>query len=291
MGLTYNGGNVLLKYVYNNDDTLTDYDGFLIELQTSNGTPYDSGIGEELSRAGLNRNNIAWGITNTFVYNNLDIQFPVFNKDNVSSQTFTKFTLSMSILGGGSFTFATGTLNTPITVQKGETPIIRAYDSQTGDGITIDFDNFAGGKYEKTFTRKINDYIFLGQDSLSSVNQYRFIIINSSGQQTPLEFSLSRSNAGGGNWNVLQIAGNSATSYAQAQNKNDIVLPLNDGVNVSTNTIDFFYGEGDIGNNPTFTKAGRLSMTQLGNDTPASYQILGGETARLQAGELRINAK
>ena len=32
-----------------------------------------------------------------------------------------------------------GTLNTPIVVQPGETPIIRAYNASNGDGLEIEY--------------------------------------------------------------------------------------------------------------------------------------------------------
>jgi len=291
MGLTYDGGANLLKYIYNSDDELgvekngvpALYNNFTIELRKSDGSPYE-GVTVALPRGSQSIGEPVWNINGNIVTNASDLTFSP--KATSGSDTINTFNVYLTTLANQSILFATGTLNTPITVQQGETPIIRAYDSQTGDGITIDFDNVNSGRYTPEFIQKINDYVFLGQDSLASVNQYRFIIIDSNGQQTPLDFYVSRTDFQDGNWDISNISG-----YAQAQNKGDLVLPLNDtNASISTNTIDFFYGEGDIGNQ-TFTKAGRLGMTQLGNDTPASYQIADGETARLKAGELRINSK
>ena len=188
-------------------------------------------------------------------------------------------------ISGSPLTFATGTLNTPITVQKGETPIIRAYDANSGDGLEIDFD--ISSNYTNDFTRKINDYVFLAQNSLSNVGFFRFTVINNLAQQTALKIDVARENDPLFlNWGVANQGGD-----AQAYNLNDLVLPLNEsGTTITTNTINLYSATGDP-LVPSFILSGSFNTTQPNSVSPLTYQIVNGETARFKVGELRIKSK
>ena len=283
MGLTYDGGFNILNYIYNNVDDLGTgavqdqiYNGFEIELQEADGTPYVKGTQND----SLLRNGTYWQVTNTFVYNVDDIVFPPLGV-NDNSQTLTKFTLKMLQISGSPLTFATGTLNTPITVQKGETPIIYSSD------LEIDFD--IASAYSDEFTRKINDYVFLAQDSLSSVSQFKFTPFFTTAYEN-LSFFVAREDAqspGGVNWGIVNQG-----AFAQAYNSKDLVLPLNDtGSSAVFNRVYMYYSQGTFPNE-TYVFAGNfVTITDQSTGNPTNYTILNGETGRFKTLELRINAK
>ena len=191
MALTYFGDNAILNYLYNDNDTLGAYDSFLIQLLTEGGSAYAGGeqtIGliRGTQTVGSEIWNVGDGFTTNFVVNLIDITFPPLSANDASSQRLTQFELYVDGIGQTPELFATGTLNNPITVQAGETPIIRKYDSQTCDGINIDIDET--NKYTSAFRDKIYRYLFLAEDSLNSVVEYQFVVYNTSGNPTPLEF-------------------------------------------------------------------------------------------------------
>ncbi len=286
--LTFFADSNILNYLYNELDGLDTYDSILIALTDSSGNEYDSGIGVSSSRSGILRNTLQWGFSGNIAYNNLDVEFPINNSG--SAKTVVGFNLYISSLGASNPPLiARGTLNSTITIQKGEIPIIRAYDANSGDGITVDIDE--NNNYNQAFKGKIYQYLFQKIDSLSSVNQYRFMIVDSNGATTPLSVSLSRdNNTISPNWNINTI-GSGATGYSQAKNANDLEFQLNEqNTTITTDTLFFYYGEGDF-SSPTFTKAGELSLTQDGGETPLTYQIQKGDTPRLKAGQLIINSK
>ena len=188
--------------------------------------------------------------------------------------------------------FATGTLNTPITIQEGETPIIRAYNASSGDGLEINIDSTS--YYTQDFRLGVYNYLFLAQDSFASVIDYKFVVYNSLAQPTPLEFFLARKDTfpSNPNWFITQ-EGSGSNQYARARNVNDIALPLNSqvpSVNIITNQIRMFYSEGTFPNQ-TYTYAGLLDLRDSNGSNPQTYTINDGETARFQVGFLRINAR
>ena len=298
MGLTYNGGFNLLDYVYNKNPSYgieknqepASYDSWLVELTASDGTAYNSDTNSDdkrrLNRGSQDTGNEVWnvgdGYATNFVVNLIDIQFAANGGD---AQTFTGFNLYIGQFGADvDLLFATGTLNTPITVQPGETPIIRAYDASSGDGLKIDIDET--NLYTSDFRDKIYRYLFLAEDSFSGIAEYKFVIYNTSGNSTPLEFYLTR-DSGLPNFNITSEAGG---SYAAARNASDVVLPLNQGSNISTDEIRMFYSQGTFPNY-TYLEAGDFIMREIGTGTPITYTIANGETARLKTNFLRINAR
>jgi len=289
MGLTYDGGANLLKYIYNSDDELgvekngvpALYNNFTIELRKSDGSPYE-GVTVALPRGSQSIGEPVWNINGNIVTNASDLTFSP--KATSGSDTINTFNVYLTTLANQSILFATGTLNTPITVQQGETPIIRAYDSNSGDGLEINIDQT--NKYTSAFKEKIYNYLFLAEDSFSGIAEYKFVIYNTSGNSTPLEFYLTR-DSGLPNFNITSEAGG---SYAAARNASDVVLPLNQGSNISTDEIRMFYSQGTFPNY-TYLEAGDFIMREIGTGTPITYTIANGETARLQTNFLRINAR
>ena len=185
--------------------------------------------------------------------------------------------------GADSDAVAVTRVGAPITIQQGETPIIRAYNASSGDGLEINIDSTS--RYTQDFREKIYKYLFLAEDSLNSVVEYQFIVYNTSGNPTPLEFYLTR-DSNVPNWDVSQ-----RSDYARAENSSDIVLPLNNtNANIITNQIRMFYSQGTFPNF-TYTYAGAFETIQVNNLDPVTYTIANGETARFQVGELRIFAR
>ena len=284
MGLTYATGANLLNYLYNDvdfygvqrnqNDPIPRFSSFIVALTKSNGIVYSEGGQNESLIRGFG--STSWNINGNIVTNAIDLTFPP--KSTSGSETITGFTLKIDGVSDSSSIFATGTLNTPITIQQGETPIIYAGDLE----INIDQPN----RYTSTFKQKIYEYLFLGADSLSSVNQYRFIIINTQGAQTPLEFYLTRDSSVPN----FVITSEGGGSYAAARNASDIDFDLNQGVNISTNQIRMFYSQGTFPNF-TYVYAGDFIMREIGTGTPTTYTIANGETARLRTNFLRINAQ
>ena len=290
--LTYFGDEVILKYLYNGedilgtqrnqDDPIPNYSSFTLELVRDDGSLYTEG--EQNTTLIRAFDTESWSIIGGIVTNTNDIEFPPNGED--FSQNIVTANLYVDGFEVNRQKIATITLNTPITVQKGETPIIRAYNASSGDGLEIDID--ATNKYTSTFKQKINEYLFLADDSLNGISSYRFTIIDNTGSATSLSVDVSRDSQFP-NWDLV-LFGSGSSGYSQMQNDSDLEFGLYEGnASINTNTFDMFYEEGFP--NPIFTKAGRLSMTQVGNDTTTTYQILNGETARFKAGELRINAK
>lgn len=277
MGLTYDGGSALLSYLYNDNDLLSDYDSFEIELIRSNGsTAYNSQSGAASDLVAVTRASGNWDINGNIVTNSSDLTFPPSN--NPDSQSIVFFNVYVSGISEPLKLFATGTLNTPININQGETPIIYANDLE----IDIDKTN----KYTSAFKEKIYRYLFLAEDSFSGIAEYKFVIYNTSGNATPLEFYLTR-DSGVPNFSITSEAGG---SYAAARNASDVVLPLNQGSNISTDEIRMFYSQGTFPNF-TYDRAGDFIMREIGTGTPITYTIANGETARLQTNFLRINSK
>ena len=286
MGLIYFGGNALLNYVYNDDDLLEDYDSFEIQLVDNNSAGYAGGRQSVVRGDDATFGN-AWNINGINVTNKNDIQFPPLFS-NAPAQTLTKFNIFIDGISATKKAFASGTLNTPIVVQAGETPIIRAYNASSGDGLEINIDET--NKYTSAFREKIYKYLFLAEDSLNSVINYRFNIIDTQGAQQPLEFIVARRGTSiSPNWTIAQISEGSGT-YAEASNLGDLSFGLNEYGNVPTNLIRMFYGEGDFPNE-TYTSAGSFFITATDGESQITTTINDGETARLQAGQLRINSK
>jgi len=119
---------------------------------------------------------------------------------------------------------------------------------------------------------------------LSSVINYRFNIIDTQGAQQPLEFTLGR-DLNFPIWQITQIS-----DYAQASNMSDVIFNLNTFGSITTNLIRMFYGEGTFPNE-TYTSAGVFAITTTNGTSQITTTIANGETARLQTGQLRINAK
>ena len=287
MGLTYFGGEALLNYLYNDAKDadggilLNNYDSFLIQLIRTDGNAYDSQSGADSDAVAVTRVGANWNIDGNIVTNANDLTFPP--SDNSNSQSIVGFELYIDGIGETPELFATGTLNTPITIQQGETPIIRAYNASSGDGLEINIDSTS--RYTQDFREKIYKYLFLAEDSLNSVVEYQFIVYNTSGNPTPLEFYLTR-DSNVPNWDVSQ-----RSDYARAENSSDIVLPLNNtNANIITNQIRMFYSQGTFPNF-TYTYAGAFETIQVNNLDPVTYTIANGETARFQVGELRIFAR
>ena len=303
MGLTYNGGFNLLDYVYNKNPSYgieknqepASYDSWLVELTASDGTAYNSDTNSDdkrrLNRGSQDTGNEVWnvgdGYATNFVVNLIDIQFAANGGD---AQTFTGFNLYIGQFGADvDLLFATGTLNTPITVQPGETPIIRAYDASSGDGLKIDIDET--NLYTSDFRDKIYRYLFLAEDSLSDVISYKFTPFNN-GSGTlfdNLSFFVNRvdeNNPGGVNWGIANQGG-----YAQAYNLKDLALPLNMLGNAVFNRVNIYYSQGSFPNE-TYVLAGNfVTITDQSTGSPTNYTIADGETGRFKAVELRINAK
>ena len=137
------------------------YDSFLVQLIRTDGNAYDSQSNADSDAAAVTRVGANWNIDGNIVTNANDLTFPP--SSNSNSQLIVGFELYIDGIGQTPELFATGTLNTSITIQQGETPIIRAYNASSGDGLEINIDTTS--RYTDSFKIGIYNYLFRDLDS------------------------------------------------------------------------------------------------------------------------------